>query len=300
MDNKYHYFSELRRIVQPKQPNSIYPGRVIFIGAGPGDPELITLKAVKHLNRADVILTDRLVNDAIIEAHAPQAVVIPVGKQCRKNKSTPQETINDLMVFHAQAGRYVVRLKGGDVSVFSNIADELETLVRSGISYEIVPGITAALGVAASLGIPLTARGLSRGIRLITFYNERAIAPVEWESLANTDDTLVFYMSGETSLTLAELLLKAGKAPDTPILLAEQATTPLEVVTCSTLSSCLNEWQGRTFISPALLIIGQVASLHHRYGWKQHLSGASSFFPEVVSPAPKPKSGRKKAQVPIH
>lgn len=286
--------------MQPPSPNSIYPGRVILIGAGPGDPELITLKAVKHLNRADVILTDRLVNDAIITSHAPQAVVIPVGKQCRKNKSTPQQTINELMVFHARAGRYVVRLKGGDVSVFSNIADELDTLVQEEIPYEIVPGITAALGVAASLGIPLTARGLSRGIRLITFYNERAIAPGEWENLATTDDTLVFYMSGETSLILAGLLLKAGKAPDTPVLLAEQATTPLEVVTASTLQNCIKEWKDRAFLSPALLIIGQVASLHNRYGWKQHLTDAAVFFPEVISPAARPKSAKKHSPVNIH
>ncbi len=226
-------------------------GKVALIGAGPGDPELLTLKAVRHLHHADVILTDRLVNEEIYRMHAPQAVVIPVGKQCRKNKSTPQATINELMVFHANAGRYVVRLKGGDVSVFSNIADELETLVLHEIPYEIVPGITAALGVAASLGVPLTARGLSRGIRLLTFYNEAAIAPGEWENLAATDDTLVFYMSGETSLELAARLLAFGKNPDTPILLAEQATTPLEVVTSSTLIKCRAEWKDRSFLSPA-------------------------------------------------
>lgn len=274
-------------------------GKVALIGAGPGDPELITLKAVRHLNHADVILTDRLVNDAIILQHAPQAVVIPVGKQCRKSKSTPQQTINELMVFHANAGRYVVRLKGGDVSVFSNIADELETLVQNDIPYEIVPGITAALGVAASLGVPLTARGLSRGIRLLTFYNQSAIGRGEWENLASTDDTLVFYMSGETALALAERLIEFGKSPNTPILLAEQATTPLEVVTFSTLGNCLTEWKNRSFLSPALLIIGEVAGLHSRYAWKQHLTKAAEYFPEVLIAAARPKSGRSQAPVQI-
>jgi uroporphyrin-III C-methyltransferase/precorrin-2 dehydrogenase/sirohydrochlorin ferrochelatase/uroporphyrin-III C-methyltransferase len=272
-------------------------GKVVLMGAGPGDPELITLKAVRHLNLADVILTDRLVNDTIIQSHAPQAVVIPVGKQCRKNKSTPQLTINELMVFHAQAGRYVVRLKGGDVSVFSNIADELETLVQHEIPYEIVPGITAALGAAASLGVPLTSRGLSKGIRLLTFYNDAAIAPGEWENLAATEDTLVFYMSGETSLELAERLISFGKSPDTPIILAEQATTPLEVVTLTTLKDCLTEWKDRTFLSPALLIIGKVAALHNRYSWKQHLTHATEYFPEVIKPAARPTSNMK--QVPV-
>jgi len=275
-------------------------GKVALIGAGPGDPELITLKAVRHLNLADVILADRLVNEAIILLHAPQAVVIPVGKQCRKNKSTPQQTINELMVFHANAGRYVVRLKGGDVSVFSNIADELETLVQHDIPYEIVPGITAALGVAASLGVPLTARGLSRGIRLLTFYNQSAIARGEWENLASTEDTLVFYMSGETTLELAERLIDFGKNPDTPILLAEQATSPLEVVTFSTLGNCLTEWKNRSFLSPALLIIGVVAGLHKRYAWKQHLTKAAEYFPEVINAAARPKSGRNQAPVQIH
>jgi len=268
-------------------------GKIILVGAGPGDPELITLKAIRHLNRADIVLTDRLVNEAIIETHAPQAIVIPVGKQCRKQKSTPQATINELLVHHAKAGWYVVRLKGGDVSVFSNISDELETLIEHQIPYEIVPGITAALGTAASLGVPLTARGFSRGIRLLTFYNTGAIQDKEWDNLAHTDDTLVFYMSGETSIALAEILLSFGKNPDTPIMLAEQATTPLEVVTLSTLQDCIQDWKQRTFISPALLIIGEVAALHKRYAWRDCLTGAQNYFPEVEKPASRPAQQRK-------
>nr|MCU0387848.1 SAM-dependent methyltransferase [Chitinophagaceae bacterium] len=136
--------------------------------------------------------------------------------------------------------RYVVRLKGGDVSVFSNIADELDTLVSNNIPYEIVPGVTAALGAAATLGVPLTARGLSKGIRILTYYNAEAVEEKEWENLAQTSDTLVFYMSGETCFELAEKLLANGKKADTPILLAEQATTPLETVSLSTIGECRN------------------------------------------------------------
>jgi uroporphyrin-III C-methyltransferase/precorrin-2 dehydrogenase/sirohydrochlorin ferrochelatase/uroporphyrin-III C-methyltransferase len=280
--------------------HTVQKGKVVLIGAGPGDPELITLKAVRHLNLADVVLTDRLVNDAIIQNHAPQAVVIPVGKQSGKSKSTPQETINELMVHHANAGRYVVRLKGGDVSVFSNIADELEALVQQQIPYEIVPGITAALGAAASLGVPLTARGLSRGIRLLTFYNNAAIAAGEWENMAATEDTLACYMSGETCLELAERLITFGKNPETPILLAEQATTPFEVVTISTLKECVSGWKNRKFLSPALLIIGEVAGLHNRYGWKQHLTNATEYFPAVIKAAARPISTRSQAPAQIH
>ncbi len=269
-------------------------GRVIFIGAGPGDPELITLKAIRHLNQADIILSDRLVNNAIIQSHAPQAVVIPVGKQSGKSKSTPQQTINELMVHHTLAGRYVVRLKGGDVSVFSNITDELEALVQDGIPYEIVPGITAAIGAAASLGVPLTARGISRGIRLLTYYDETSINENEWENLAITDDTLVFYMSGETSRQLAEKLLSVGKNHQTPVLLVEQATTPLEVVTPTTLGDYLFLCHRHRFLSPALLIIGAVSALHHRYGWQSYLHKAEEYFPALKNPAPGPKKTGKK------
>src|SRR5687768_7405980 len=125
-------------------------GKVILVGAGPGDPELLTLKAARYLQQADVVLTDRLVSKAILDAHvSPKAEVVYVGKQCRKGKSTPQQTINELMVHYATQQQLVVRLKGGDVSIFSNVLDELETLFQNGIPYEIVPGVTAALGAAA-------------------------------------------------------------------------------------------------------------------------------------------------------
>lgn len=256
-------------------------GKVIIAGAGPGDAELITLKAVRHLNKADIVLTDRLVNPEIITLHAPQAVVIPVGKQCRKMKSTPQATINDLMVHHALAGRYVVRLKGGDVSIFSNILDELESLIANQIPYEIIPGITAALGTAASAGVPLTARGLSKGVRILTYYNASAINDGDWENMAQTDDTLIFYMSGETCFDLVAALINFGKDPGIPILLAEQATTAGEIFSLSTLGQCASDWHERTFISPALLIIGKVATCYNKFVWHNAINSAAPFFEEL-------------------
>ena len=143
-------------------------GKVILIGAGPGDPELLTLKAARWLQQADVVLTDRLVSKEILETHVGvNAEVVYVGKQCRKGESTPQATINELLVEYAQQGKLVVRLKGGDVSIFSNILDELQTLFEKAIPYEIVPGITAALGAAAYSGMPLTARGYSTAVRFL-------------------------------------------------------------------------------------------------------------------------------------
>ncbi|KAI9431365.1 Uroporphyrinogen-III C-methyltransferase, partial [Russula earlei] len=143
-------------------------GKVILAAAGPGDPELVTLKTVRYLQRAEVVLTDRLVSDGILKHVPATAKVMYVGKQCRRGISTSQATINELMVHHARQGKLVVRLKGGDVSIFSNVLDELQALNEHGIAYEIVPGVTAALGAAAYAGIPLTARGHATAVRLLT------------------------------------------------------------------------------------------------------------------------------------
>jgi uroporphyrin-III C-methyltransferase len=258
-----------------------HTGKVVIVGAGPGDPELLTLKALRHLSKADVVLADRLANPDILQSFAPQAVVIPVGKQCRKDNSTPQATINELLVHHAKAGRYVVRLKGGDISIFSNILDELEALVQNNIAYELVPGVTAALGTAAYAGIPLTARGLSKGVRFITYYNAEAIATNDWDNLAQTSDTLVFYMSGDTCFELAERLMHYGKSGTTPIFLAEQATTPLQQFKQSSLIKCREDWQHHQFLSPAMLIVGEVAALHEKYAWLQSSENAREFFDPI-------------------
>src|SRR4051812_44984628 len=175
-------------------------GKVILAGAGPGDPELLTIKALRYLQKADVVLTDRLVSDVIINEYVnPEAEVLFVGKQCRRGKSTPQETINELMVEYALQGKLVVRLKGGDVSIFSNVLDELQTLVEHQISYEIIPGISAALGAAAYSGIPLTARNHATAVRFLTCYKSGIVSNEYWKELAITADTLVFYMSAETA-----------------------------------------------------------------------------------------------------
>src|SRR4029079_17466424 len=162
--------------------NNNIKGKVILAGAGPGDPELITVKVAKYLQQADVVLTDRLVSDEILTKYVhPDAEVIHVGKQCRRGVSTPQETINDLLVHYALLGKLVVRLKGGDVSFFSNIKDELDTLVANNITYEIVPGVTAASGAAAYAGIPLTARDYATAVRFLTYYKSDIVPDKYWK-----------------------------------------------------------------------------------------------------------------------
>ena len=215
---------------------------VIFAGAGPGDPELITLKTVRHLREADVIITDRLVSETILETHAnPRALILHAGKQRRREGSTPQHIINELLVDYALQGKKVIRLKGGDVSVFSNLLDELRALKKYGISYEIIPGITAACGAAAYAGIPLTARNHAQAVRFLTLHKNEIIQPNYWKELAHTNDTLVFYMSGDTAGEIVKQLLSHTFHPETAIAVIEQATTPCQKVFTSTLDRYNNE-----------------------------------------------------------
>jgi uroporphyrin-III C-methyltransferase/precorrin-2 dehydrogenase/sirohydrochlorin ferrochelatase/uroporphyrin-III C-methyltransferase len=241
-------------------------GKVIIAGAGPGDPELITVKTVHYLQQADVVLVDRLVSKQILANYVhPDAEIIHVGKQCRRGISTPQETINDLMVHYALMGKLVVRLKGGDVSIFSNILDELETLVTNHIPYEIIPGVTAALGAAAFAGIPLTARGYATSVRFLTFYKSDIISENYWKELANTDDTLVFYMSSETLNKVVDNLIENHIHEDKLLAVIEQATTPLQNVHVTNLYDYKSSLQQRSFISPSLVIIGKVVSLYEKF-----------------------------------
>ncbi|MFL5772754.1 MAG: uroporphyrinogen-III C-methyltransferase [Flavisolibacter sp.] len=245
-------------------------GKIIFAGAGPGDPELITLKAYKQLQKADVVLADRLVGQEILENFiSASAQLILVGKQCRKDASTPQETINQLMIYHALHGKTVVRLKGGDVSIFSNILSELEAIRCHDIPYEIIPGVTAALGAAALAGIPLTARGYATSVRWLTSYHSDLIPEEEWNNLASTDDTLVFYMSGETVHHVVKKLLQYNIDPLKLMALAEEVSTPSQRITTYNLYDFENEFDGEKPASPALIIIGKVVALHEKFQWME-------------------------------
>jgi uroporphyrin-III C-methyltransferase/precorrin-2 dehydrogenase/sirohydrochlorin ferrochelatase/uroporphyrin-III C-methyltransferase len=254
-------------------------GKVILAAAGPGDPELITAKAIRYLQEADVVLTDRLVSDEILRRYVhPDAEVIYVGKQCRKGFSTPQQTINELMVEYAMQQKLVVRLKGGDVSIFSNVLDELETLVDHNIPYEIVPGVTAALGAAAYTGIPLTARGYTTAVRFLTYYKSDVVTDEYWKELANTEDTLVFYMSADTADAVVENLIRFNIANEKLIAVIEQATTPLQNVHISEIRAYSAKFGGMKFISPSLIIIGKVVSLHEQFAWIGNSNSTEQYF----------------------
>ncbi|WP_083596639.1 uroporphyrinogen-III C-methyltransferase [Cnuella takakiae] len=255
---------------------------VALVGAGPGDPELLTIKALRLLQAAEVVLTDRLVSHVIVDEYTnPEAEIIYVGKQCRRGASTPQRTINELMADYALQGKKVVRLKGGDVSIFSNVLDELETLVAHNIPYEIVPGVTAALGAAAYAGIPLTARNRSTAVRFLTYYKSDVVTDAYWSELARTRDTLVFYMSAETLGRVVDQLLAHGADAATELAIVEQATTPLQKVHTSTLAHYAKELGGLQLKSPSLVIIGKVVELHRQFAWRANQGGEEEYFKPV-------------------
>jgi uroporphyrin-III C-methyltransferase/precorrin-2 dehydrogenase/sirohydrochlorin ferrochelatase/uroporphyrin-III C-methyltransferase len=260
------------------QTNPTY-GKVILAAAGPGDPELVTVKTVRYLQQAEVVLADRLVSEEILQQYVnSQAEIVYVGKQCSRGSSTPQYTINELLVQYATQGKLVVRLKGGDATLFSNILDELQTLVQHNIPYEIVPGVTAALGAAAYAGIPLTARGYTTSVRFLTSYKLDVVTDNYWKELAETNDTLVFYMSSETLDHVVSNLVKHQIASEKLLAVIEQATTPLQNVHVTNLYKYDEQLWGKTFVSPSLVIIGKVVALHEEFKWLENSNSDTHYF----------------------
>jgi uroporphyrin-III C-methyltransferase len=274
---------------------STQKGKVILVGAGPGDPELITVKAVRWLQKAEVVLADRLVSPQIIDDYvAHYAEVIPVGKQCGRGVSTPQSYINELLVKYARQGKLVVRLKGGDVSIFSNILDELTVLAENNIPYEIIPGITAATGIAAFAAIPLTARNHSKGVRFLTYYKSDVLSEDYWKELAQTDDTLVFYMSSETANEVVDKLTSHNISPEKLLAVVEQGTTPNQHVSIVNLYEYSNTTINRKLASPSLLVIGKVVQLHKQFKWLENGLTTEEYFEPVVPRLLEQYSGKQK------
>lgn len=298
-NNIFQMITKTKHISKAEQSRSLLPGtkglgKVILAAAGPGDPELLTIKTARYLQLADVVLTDRLVSEEILREYVkPDAEIVYVGKQCRRGVSTPQATINELIVQYALEGKLVVRLKGGDVSIFSNIMDELETIVANDIPYEIIPGVTAALGAAAYAGIPLTARGYSTAVRLLTYYKNDIVSNEYWKELAETDDTLVFYMSSETLEQLVSKLIENNIAEDKMLAVIEQATTPLQNIHIISLYDYEEQMQGKSFISPSLVIIGKVVALHEKFAWLKNSNSSEYYFKPVTNPFTKIDNSNK-------
>jgi len=241
-------------------------GSVVLVGAGPGDPGLLTLRAVRALQEADVILHDRLVSEQVLALARRDATRVPVGKAARAH-SVNQDRIHELMLEHARAGRRVVRLKGGDPFVFGRGGEELEVLARHGIPFEVVPGITAALACGAYAGVPLTHRDYAQSLRIITAHCGDSAAALDWASLAQPRQTLALYMGVAALGTVGEQLLAHGRDPGTPVAVIENGSRPDQRVTLATLDSLDDLARCGDIQSPALLIVGEVAALAHSLHW---------------------------------
>ena len=233
-------------------------GKVYLIGAGPGDPELLTLKAVRALARADVVLIDDLVDRRVLE-YAPAARVIEVGKRggC---KSTPQAFIERLMVRLARRGNIIARVKGGDPFVFGRGGEEALVLAQAGIACEVVPGITAGIGVPAALGIPVTHRAMACGATFVTAHARDGTEP-NWAALAQTGTTLVIYMGMQRVAGIASALRAAGMPDATPAAAIQNGTTQQQRHVIATLATLADAVRGAGLGSPALIVIGEVVSL---------------------------------------
>ncbi|RJU10230.1 uroporphyrinogen-III C-methyltransferase [Xanthomonas campestris] len=275
---------------EPPPPASrltLTPGSVALVGAGPGDPGLLTRNAVRALRQAEVILYDRLVSPQILRLAQRKARCIEVGKSAQGH-STRQEQIHALMLEHARAGRRVVRLKGGDPFVFGRGGEELEFLHAHGIGFQVVPGITAAVACAAYAGIPLTHRDHAQSLRLITAHCKDSLDTLDWHALGQERQTLAFYMGVAGLDSIQQRLLQAGRAADTPFALVENGSRPEQRVVTGTLSQLAATARLHAVHSPALLILGDVAALSQSLHWfgAAPLTGQPAHSPIATPHAP--------------
>lgn len=242
---------------------AIPPGEVYLIGAGPGDPDLMTFKGLRLLQQADVILYDRLVAPEIVEMARREAERIYVGKKDKWHK-VQQMDISQMMVDLAKQGKRVARLKGGDPYIFGRGAEEAELLVANKINYEVVPGITAAAGCTAYAGFPLTHREFSQSVSLITGHQQAGAEGVDYARLAQSGDTMVFYMGIKNAPKIQAGLIKHGVTPETPAAIIEKGTTPDQKVTITTLADLATTIEQNRIKPPALLVVGEVIKVRER------------------------------------
>ncbi|MCS4542267.1 MAG: uroporphyrinogen-III C-methyltransferase, partial [Euryarchaeota archaeon] len=248
-------------------------GKVVLVGAGPGDPELITLKALKAIHQADVILYDRLVSEEILKEVPKNAELIYVGKEAPKHTFT-QEQICELLVKLAKAGKNVVRLKGGDPFVFGRGGEEVAALIQAGINFEIIPGVTSAIAVPALAGIPLTRRKFASSLAIVTGHEDLTKEiQVNWEKIAAAIDTIVILMGIGNLKNIVERILKGGRNPETPVAIIESGGTPKERITIGKLSNIVKKAEEKKVKAPAIIVMGEVVNLRQDFLKSKPLAG---------------------------
>jgi uroporphyrin-III C-methyltransferase / precorrin-2 dehydrogenase / sirohydrochlorin ferrochelatase len=261
--------SEAKEDIQRQLDDSVEVelGEVYLVGAGPGDPDLLTFKALRLIQQADVVLYDRLVSKGVMELVRRDSELIYVGKKSGSDKSTKQVEINDQLVELAKSGKRVCRLKGGDPFIFGRGGEEIESLSAHGIPFQVVPGITAALGCSSYAGIPLTHRDYSQSVRFVTAHLKNGTTSLPWKEFIIDQQTIVFYMALSGANYICEKLMEYGMDKDMPIAIIEKGTMPEQKVYISSLTELPSLLVNKDIHAPTLMIVGEVVKLNKKLHW---------------------------------